>query len=80
MSNNTNYEVPAAIQAHRDDLSIALQDYSDAVNALRDVLRALSSVSGVDIYLKDIEEENLDYQLLEVDEVLYLFATGGTQK
>jgi len=66
--------LPAAIQAHRDDLDIALQDYSDAVNALRDVLREISSVSDVDITLRDIEADNGQVYLWETDAVLELFA------
>ena len=68
-------EVPAAIQALRDDLDIAIQDYQRGFISLRDGIRKVSSVLGVDINIADIEH-NIDYDrvYLSTDDLVEIFA------
>ncbi len=59
----------------KDELWNALADYADAVDDVRSILRKLSADSGVDITLRDIQNEVSDYGLLDADAVEQLFTT-----
>ena len=67
-------------KTYKRTLEKKLEKYTDAVDELRDVLRKLSVVSGVELTLRDIEQETTDYYLQDVDEVLERFAAGDTEE